>query len=265
MSRQEPTEGVRLAKGEKVGVWISSGKGKVEVPRVVGMDQVTAAQVLGNHGLDVKTEEEVSKEEQPGTVLRQKPGAGEQVEAGVTVVITVAVASDAVAVPRLIGKTEEIAVALLASMGLVARPQPVESTLEGGTVVDQSPGEGTEVQPGSTVDIFISNAPEPTTVMVPAVAGLGYTPSQAASKLGQYQLHAKITYYETPDYEPDWIIQQDPAAGAVVQRGSYVELLVAKAPVTTTTTSTTTTTTEPPTTVSTSSTESTTPPPTTEF
>ncbi len=54
VSRQEPTEGVRLAKGEKVGVWISSGKGKVEVPRVVGMDQVTAAQVLGNHGLDVE-------------------------------------------------------------------------------------------------------------------------------------------------------------------------------------------------------------------
>jgi len=105
---------------------------------------------------------------------------------------------------------------------------------------------------------------------VPAVAGLGYSISQATARLAQYELRARIKYYETPDYDPGWIIQQDPAAGEVVERGSSVELLVAEEPTTTTTTSTTTTTTttttstttttQPPTTVTTATTTTTAPP-----
>ena len=242
VSRQDPEEGTKLAKGETVGVWISSGEGKVEVPNVVGMDQVEAGQVLGARDLKVRTQQEASADEVPGIVLRQNPPPGESVDAGETVTITVAIASETVGVPRLIGSTKDVAVALLESMELVPQVKEVESTLTGGTVVDQDPPEGKEVKPGSTVTIFISNAPEPTTVMVPAVGGLGYTPSQAAAKLAQYQLRAKITYYETPDFPPDVVIQQDPAAGKVVQKGSYVELLVSKVPATTTTT-------EPPTTI----------------
>ena len=270
VARQDPAEGVRLAEGETVRVWISTGEGQVDVPNVVGKDQIEATQILAGYGLDVKDKQETSEDHEPGTVIRQNPPAGESVDAGATVIITVAIASDMVAVPRLIEKTEEIAIALLESMNLVPKVEPVESTLTGGTVVDQSPAEGEKVEPGSTVTIYISNAPAPTTVVVPAVAGLGYSISQATARLAQYELRARIKYYETPDYDPGWIIQQDPAAGEVVERGSSVELLVAEEPTTTTTTSTTTTTTttttstttttQPPTTVTTATTTTTAPP-----
>ena len=245
VSRQEPDEGTKLAKGETVSVWVSSGKGKVQVPDLIGKDRSKAGNELGKVGLEIKIEEEANDEVLPGTVLRQNPGAGELLEAGQVVVVTVAVASDTVAVPRLIGMNKANAEALLTSMGLVADPQEVDSTEPGGTVVEQSPVEGEKVDPGSKVTIYVSNAPEVTKVKVPSVAGL--TQAQATAKLAQYQLRAKIVIYETPDFEPGIVIQQDPAWGVEVQKGSTVEILVAAVPTTTTTT------TEPPTTTTTTS------------
>ena len=48
---------------------------------------------------------------------------------------------------------------LLNSMGLVSTVQAIDSQLPGGTVVDQDPKAGIEVQPGATMKVYISNAP----------------------------------------------------------------------------------------------------------
>ena len=79
-------------------------------------------------------------------------------------------------------------------MGLVPKVESVDSTEPGGTVVDQDPPEGTEVQRGSTVIIKVSNAPVLDTVIVPAVGGLGLTVSEAKTILAAHQLRAKIKY-----------------------------------------------------------------------
>ncbi|OFW60642.1 MAG: hypothetical protein A2133_05720 [Actinobacteria bacterium RBG_16_64_13] len=248
VSRQQPTEGTLLAKGEAVSVYVSSGKGKVEVPSLAGMDQAKASNELGKLGLEVDPQTEATQDRnQVGKVLRQNPAAGESVDAGTTVTITVGIASNTVAVPRLIGMNQDAAEALLSSMGLVTKREMVASTLTGGTVVDQNPKEKAEVEPGATVTIFVSNAPEPTKVKVPAVGGLHLTLQQATAKLATYQLRPRVTYYETADYPPGEVIQQDPVAGAEVDRGSFVELLVAAEPTTTTTTEPPTTTTSEPT------------------
>ncbi len=70
---------------------------------------------------------------------------------------------------------------------------------------------------------------------MPAVAGLGFTYNQAVAKLSQYELRARKVDYETTEFAPGLVVQQVPAAGAEVNRGSYVELWVAKEPTTTTT------------------------------
>jgi len=257
--RQEPEEGVKLAKGETVRVWISSGVGKVQVPNVVGMDQVDAAAKLAALGLKPKSKSEAAPDAVPGTVIRQSPAAGEMVDPGSTVVIVVATEAETVTVPRLIGYMVETATAYLESMGLSYTIQEVDSTYPGGTVVNQDPQPGREVEPGYKVTLFVSNAPPVTTVMVPAVGGLGYKVERATAILSEHSLRAKITYYETRDFEPGVVIQQDPPAGTIVEKGSYVELLVAVQPPSTTTTTLppTTTTTIPPTTSTESPTTST--------
>jgi len=230
--RQDPQEGTKLAKGKSVSVWLSSGKGKVKVPNVVGKTQVGAAQELGALGFKVVPKEETNKDKPVGTVLRQNPGAGQEVDAGATVTIVVAAASNTVAVPRLIGMNKDAAVALIDGRKLVATVQEVASTLTGGTVVDQNPKEGQEVPPGSPVTISISNAPVPTTVKVPAVVGL--SPAQATATLALFSLRARIVPRETPDYPPDLVIEQSPTAGVEVEKNSYVDIIVSKEPPSTT-------------------------------
>ena len=246
VARQDPEEGTKLAKDKTVSVWISSGKGQVEVPPVVGKTQVDAAAELGALGFKVVPKEETNKDKPVGTVLRQSPDAGTKVDAGATVTIVIAASSNTVAIPRLIGMNKDAAVALIQGFNLVAQVQEVDSTLTGGTVVDQNPKEKQEVEPQTTVIIYVSNAPLPTTVRVPAVGGIGLTLAQAKAKLATYFLRATVVYQETPDYPPDQVIYQNPEAGAVIEKNSAVELTVSKEMP-----STTTTTTEPTTTTTT--------------
>jgi serine/threonine-protein kinase len=253
VSGQDPLQNQKLEKGKTISYWISSGEGKVEVPPVINMSQVDAAAKLGALGFQVVSKPEVNTDVPVGTVLRQNPEAGKKVDAGTTVTITVAAATNTVKVPPLSTMTQENAVALLNSMGLLSTVQAVDSTLPGGTVVDQDPKSGTEVQPGATVQVYVSNAPVSTTVKVPAVAAIGLTEAQAKAMLAKYGLKAKIIDLETPDFKAGLCIYQDPAAGVVAQIGSVVAITIAQTPVTTTTTAppTTTTTTAPPPTSST--------------
>jgi serine/threonine-protein kinase len=253
VSGQDPLQNTKLEKGKTISYWISSGEGKVEVPPVINMSQVDAAAKLGALGFQVVSKPEVNTDVPVGTVLRQNPEAGKKVDAGTTVTITVAAATNTIKVPPLTGMTQANAVALLNSMNLLSTVSAVDSTLPGGTVVDQDPKSNTEVQPGATVQVYVSNAPVSTTVKVPAVAAIGLTEAQAKAMLAKYGLKAKIIDLETPDFKAGLCIYQDPAAGVVAQIGSVVAITIAQTPVTTTTTAppTTTTTTAPPPTSST--------------
>jgi beta-lactam-binding protein with PASTA domain len=252
IARQDPEPNTKLEKGKTVSYWVSSGEGKVVVPSVVGLSQVEAAAKLTKAGLEVITKNEVNPDAELGTVLRQNPEADKKVNAGTTVTITIAAATNTVKVPSLSGMTQENAAALLTSMNLVPNLVHVDSTMPGGTVVDQNPKSGVEVQPNSTVNVSVSNAPISTTVTVPAVAALGLTEAQAKARLAQYGLKAKVIQLETPDFKPGLCIYQTPAAGEVVKVGSVVEITIAIEPVTTTTLPpTTTTTTAAPTTTTT--------------
>jgi eukaryotic-like serine/threonine-protein kinase len=254
VARQDPEQNQKLEKGKTISYWISSGEGKVEVPNVVGLTQIQAAAKLAKLGLDVVSKPEVNTDVPVGQVLRQNPEALQKVDAGTTVTITVAAATNTIKVPPLTGMTQENAVALLNSMNLLSTVQAVDSTLPGGTVVDQDPKSGVEVQPGATITVYVSNAPVATTVKVPAVAAIGLTETQAKAMLAKYGLKAKIIDLETPDFKPGLCIYQDPAAGVEVKIGSVVDITIAREPVTTTTTTAppTTTTTAPPTTTSSS-------------
>ncbi len=126
--------------------------------------------------------------------------------------------------------------ALLKGMNLVAEVQETDSALPGGMVDHQDPASASEVQPGTTVKIFVSNAPMPKTVIVPAVGALGLTAAQAKAILARYGLKARVIDLETPDSRPGLCIYQDPAAGVEVKIGSVVNITVARKPQNTTTT-----------------------------
>jgi serine/threonine-protein kinase len=234
---QDPQERGKLEKGKTIGYWVSSGTGLIAVPNVVGMSQEKAAAELSAAGLDVATNSEVSAAQPVGTVLRQNPDATRQVDAGTTVTITVATATNTVTVPLLSGMSKDAALTALSSMHLTATVQAVASGLPGGTVVGQDPAAGTGVQPGTSVTVEVSNAPAPTTVMVPAVGAIGFTQAQAKAELARYGLRARVINEENPNFRPGLCIYQQPAAGVQVKIGSTVSITIARVPTTTTTVS----------------------------
>jgi eukaryotic-like serine/threonine-protein kinase len=85
-----PPEGTEVDVGSAVDLVVSSGT--VTVPRVVGLSSGEAQAILGQAGFEVRVIDEQTDREPPGTVLFQAPSAGDEVQAGTVVAITVAVA-----------------------------------------------------------------------------------------------------------------------------------------------------------------------------
>ncbi len=235
VAHQEPDEGTAMRKGGSVSIWVSSGSGPVTLLSVVGMDRFTAIDKLEALGLKVLVEEEPTDDTtKVNYVQRQEPASGNIVQAGSTVTIWVAVPNNMVLVPRLIGLSRAAAENALYSLGLVPKVTEVDSELPGGTVLTQDPPEGTQVQAGAQVSLEVSNAPVSNMVVVPPVAQVGMTLTQAKALLTQFHLKSTVDYYEIADPSLwDKVIQQDPAAGTVVAAGTTIRLTVGKVPTTT--------------------------------
>src|SRR5690606_15302104 len=75
-----------------------------------------------------------------------------------------------VQVPALAGMTQEQVQAELDAVGLEMRGLSKASTIEEGVFVSSDPGEGEDVEVGSTVDVYFSAGPD--TVKVPDVSGM---------------------------------------------------------------------------------------------
>ena len=112
--------------------------------------------------------EEESGDADPGTVLRQDPGAGSQLARGKTVTLVVAKAPADVAVPGVIDSTEAQAVRALEGAGFQVEieEEPVDTPDDDGIVVDQDPNPDTRRPPGSTVTITVGRF-EPATESTP--------------------------------------------------------------------------------------------------
>ena len=124
-------------------------------------------------GLAVTTVEESSDSVPEGSVISIDPVGS--LAPGATVTVTVSTGPEApptpetVAVPpRLVGATEQQVVDALAEAGLVgSRTGEEESAEPAGTVLSVDPGEGSEVEPGSSVGYVVSSGPAPTTTPPP--------------------------------------------------------------------------------------------------
>ena len=95
-------------------------------------------------------------------MLSQDPPGG-QAKKGATVVIVVSVGPELTSVPGVIGLGEGDAIATLQGQGFVVNVQDLtaNSSDEDGIVLNQDPPEGSGVEPGATVTIFVGRFTEP--------------------------------------------------------------------------------------------------------
>ena len=164
-----PPAGTTLERGSEVTLLVSRGPEQVEVPDVTGDSEDNARSALEGAGLRVGNITREESGEAAGTVIEQSPAAGEQLDKGEAVDLTVAKPT---AIPDVVDMTEDEARTALEDAGFEVRvrDQAVTDATQDGIVLEQSPAAEEERRQGSTVTIVVGRiaeatpTPSPTTV-----------------------------------------------------------------------------------------------------
>jgi serine/threonine-protein kinase len=213
-----------------------SGTDKVEVQRVVGQSEAVAVDRLRDDGFEVEVDQ------QPdlapiGEVIHQDPAGGSEADEGSTVRLVVSSGPGEVTVPTVATFPEERAVRELSRAGCGKREdtnlcgfkvevrQRSSDRIDEGSAIGTDPAGGTRAEVGSRVLLFVSTGPRQ--VEVPDVVGLAR--ESAESTLNRAGLGFTVREEES-DEPPGTVIAQDPGADEVVDKGSRVQLTVAREP-----------------------------------
>jgi serine/threonine-protein kinase len=132
----------------------------VKVPELIGLTTADATNLLAERDLELSITGEVpSNEFEPGQVVTQDPPADERVEPGTFINVTVASGPEFVTIGDYTcqnfnkAKKAVEALDLIVSYGGTAARLPQCPNNEN-FVVQQDPGSGAEVEPGSTVTLW---------------------------------------------------------------------------------------------------------------
>ena len=215
-------------------VLLVAGGDKVEVENVLGQPEAVAVDRLQDDGF------EVDVDRQPdlapvGEVIHQDPGAGTEADDGSTVKLVVSTGAPEVTVPTVAGFSEKKAVRELSKAGCGTREDTnlcgfkvevrdeASDRFDEGDAIRTSPQGGTSAEVGSRILLFVSTGPQQ--VEVPDVIDLERESAEAT--LNRAGLGFTIREAESTA-DPGTVIAQDPVGGTVVDKGSRVELTVAK-------------------------------------
>ena len=159
-----PSPGTLAQVGSEVSVTVSTGRKRVDVPALKGLNQDEAASQLRDAGLRVSVNERDSNQD-PGTVLDQNPPPGTRVVEGTTVTIVVAREPQQVEVPDVTGQDEGVAVNAVSDAHLSPRTRDKEVTdpAQDGVVLRQNPRAKRKVKRGSVVILTIGRLKTTTT------------------------------------------------------------------------------------------------------
>ena len=226
---QQPAAGAKVSAGGLVTLTVSSGPAGATVPDVVGEPVSTARRRLQEEGLRVEIAR-VASSKAVGTVIRQSPEAGTDVDDGSVVSLQVAkprptAAPTTIDVPRLTGLDVSDARARLRELGLRSTVTRVDSQKPAGTVVEQSPSAGSALERGDAVELTVSAGPAP--VAVPDVVGLDEASARAQLESAGFEVET-VDEPTTDPIEDGQVVGQSPSAGSSRKPGSLVTLRVAR-------------------------------------
>ncbi|MDT0609659.1 Stk1 family PASTA domain-containing Ser/Thr kinase [Streptomyces lancefieldiae] len=215
-----------------IGKYTFSGDGgpsndKVPVPGFVGLSKADAQQQATNADLELAFTEKPCEDQKKGNICDQDPKQGTEVKKQTTVNLTVSTGAPKVAVPNVIDKNIEEARQQLEGKGFVVEEKPTESSQAEGTVLDQDPDPGSELEKGSTVTLEVAKAEEKATV--PDVVGRSCDEAKAQVE-SSGDLVATCTDQPTNDpNQVDKVISTTPQGGQQVDKGSKVTIFIGKA------------------------------------
>lgn len=208
-----------------VTLTVSAGPGQAEVPNVAGLEQAVAVRRIETAGFEAAIETRPSDEVEAGIVIRTDPPGRTTVQQGSTVTLFVSSGPRMVRIPALVGIQRAAAEARLEALDLEADVEEREDQAPAGRVLEQTPAPGERVPVGTVVGLVVSSGIEE--VDLPNLIGVARP--DAVSTLRSIGLTPTVIEQETDDRsEANTILQQSPAPGSRVERGSSVQLIVGR-------------------------------------
>jgi eukaryotic-like serine/threonine-protein kinase len=219
---QSPNPGQEVDEGSVVTLFVSNGPSTVRVPDVEGLDEADARRRLRRADLRTDVERESSTKVAEGLVIRTDPGPGRPAERDSAVTLVVSSGPDQVTVPSVVGETQEDAITRLREEGLSPIVRERASSEPVDTVLEQTPGAGTEVDEGSSVTIFVSNGK---VREVPDVTGLTQSEAEAELDDAGFGTNVRTRVTDQPD-EEGTVLSQSPRGGVERREGATVTITV---------------------------------------
>lgn len=199
-----------------------------EVPQLVGRDGRAASRSLERLGLTYLEGAAIHHPEVlPGSVVAQDPLAGQMVQPGATVRVTLSLGRKQRPVPDVLGLSQHQAETALQRAGFRTELALVDAEADVGEVVATEPEPGTPLRLPSTVRLLVSAGPP--RVLVPDVVTRSLPEARAVLERLGLQLGV-VVRDSTSLAAPGTVIAQSPDPGVVVDRATGIVVTVAIAP-----------------------------------
>ncbi|MCT7352619.1 Stk1 family PASTA domain-containing Ser/Thr kinase [Streptomyces sp. 15-116A] len=216
-----------------IGRWAFSGNGgvgndTVSVPNFVGEKKDTAQRLAENGDLKLDFTSKPCEKESKGKICEQDPLPGAKVKKDTVVNLVVSTGAPKVTVPSVTGLDVDEATDKLEAdkYAFEVKTETRESPEPAGTVLEQDPTTGAEVEKGSTITLIIAKAEAKSTV--PDV--IGKTCDEAKAQMTDNDLVGNCTEEETDDpNQVGKVIRTTPQAGSTADKNSAVQIVVGKA------------------------------------
>lgn len=206
---------------------------KVEVPKLVGIEEEEAKKLCEDAGLKFEVDRyELSEDYDKDIVISQTTEPGTKVYENATIHVTVSsgLKPPTVEIPDVAEKEEEEAVELLTDAGYILDNITIEKissdTIEEGYAVATDPEAGTELAVDQPLTLFISTGIKKG--KVPNLVGM--TKKQARKALKDLELIPVFIEEYNTEYKAGVVYEQSVVADTEVEKGTEVTCYVSKGP-----------------------------------
>ena len=217
---QSPTGEARA--GSVITLTLSAGPRPVEVPAVEGLGLEEAVSTVEDADLDVEVTDEPHEEIAEGLVITQAPAAEEVVDEGSSVELVVSLGPEPIEVPDLRGESVAAARSQLEELGLGLEvgERRYDDDLPVDAILGQDADAGTSLVRGDTVEVVVSDGPEP--IEVPNVRDEHVDDAVATLEALGFEVEVERRGGLGALFNPGRVVDQNPGPGARRQPGDTV-------------------------------------------
>lgn len=199
---------------------------EIDVPDLCGMQE---SEIERHPYLSFRTEYRYDDTAARGTVISQSPRGGTvrrlfDEQSTVEIRLTVSLGRLTRTLPDVTGGDAREAEATLRALGLDVQIRTLQSEVQAGRVLSQSPVEGTALTEGETVTLWVGVGKAPKICVVPTLTGLSR--SQALLELAAAGL--TLGEIKETDADCDTVVSQSHPAGTHVLAGTKISMTIGR-------------------------------------